>query len=113
KQVQLALPKFRAESSFSLREALSTMGMANAFSSGADFSGIDGRRNLALSQVVHKAFIDVSEEGTEAAAATGAVVSLTALAQPVVFRADHPFLYLIRDTGSGAVLFAGRYAGPK
>jgi serpin B len=113
KQVQLALPKFRAESSFSLREALSTMGMANAFSSGADFSGIDGRRDLALSQVAHKAFIDVSEEGTEAAAATGAVVSLTAFAQPVVFRADHPFLYLIRDTGSGGVLFAGRYAGPK
>jgi serpin B len=113
KQVQIALPKFRAESSFSLREALSAMGMANAFSNGADFSGIDGRRDLALSQVMHKAFIDVSEEGTEAAAATGAVMSLTAFAQPVVFRADHPFLYLIRDTGSGAVLFAGRYAGPK
>ena len=113
KQVHVMLPKFRAESSFELKEVLSAMGMVGAFSDAADFSGLDGRHDLALSQVVHKAYIDVSEEGTEAAAATGAVVSLTALAPPVTFRADHPFLYLIRDTGSGAVLFAGRYSEPR
>ena len=113
KRVHVALPKFRAESSFQLKDALCAMGMASAFSNAADFSGMNGRHDLSLSQVVHKAYIDVSEEGTEAAAATGAVVALTAFAQPVTFRADHPFLYLIRDTGSGAVLFAGRYAEPK
>ena len=112
RQVHVALPKFRAESSFSLKSALSALGMANAFTGAADFSGIDGRHDLAISQVVHKAFIDVSEEGTEAAAATGSVVSLTAFAEPVTFRADHPFLFLIRDTNNGAILFAGRLETP-
>jgi len=96
-----------------LRDALSAMGMGGAFSSAADFSGIDGRRDLAISEVMHKAFIDVSEEGTEAAAATGMAVSLTAFAPAATFRADHPFLFLIRDTGSGAILFAGRFEQPK
>lgn len=113
KQVHVLLPRFRAESSFQLKEVLCAIGMANAFSDAADFSGMDGRHDLALSHVVHKAYISVSEEGTEAAAATGVGVSLTALAAPVTFRADHPFLYLIRDTGSGAVLFAGRYSDPR
>jgi serpin B len=113
KRVEVSLPKFRAESSFSLRPALSAMGMADAFSGSADFSGMDGRRDLTLSEVKHKAYIDVSEEGTEAAAATGGVVALTAFAPPPRFIADHPFLYLIRDTKSGAVLFAGRYEDAK
>ncbi|HXA51045.1 MAG TPA: serpin family protein, partial [Candidatus Acidoferrum sp.] len=89
------------------------MGMPTAFTTAADFSGIDGQRDLAISQVAHKAFIDVSEEGTEAAAATGIAVRLTAYAQPVTFHADHPFLFLVRDTVSGAVLFAGRLDDPK
>lgn len=113
KQVAVSLPKFRAESAFSLKDALSALGMASAFSSTADFSGIDGRRDLTISQVAHKAFIDVSEEGTEAAAATGVAVSLTAFAPPVTFRADHPFLFLLRDTQTGAILFAGRLEEPK
>jgi serpin B len=112
REVNLSLPKFRAEASFSLREILSAMGMATAFTTAADFSGIDGRRDLAISQVVHKAFIDVSEEGTEAAAATGVGISLTAFTPPATFRADHPFLFLIRDTNSGAILFVGRYEKP-
>jgi len=88
------------------------MGMPTAFTTAADFSGIDGRRDLAISQVVHKAFIDVSEEGTEARRGTGVGVSLTAFTPPAIFRADHPFLFLIRDTTSGAILFAGRYEKP-
>jgi len=113
--VEVALPKFRAESEFSLQEALSRMGMPTAFTSQADFSGIDGRRDLAISAVRHKAFVDVSEEGTEAAAATGVAVALVAMKTPqrTVFRADHPFLFLIRDTHSGAILFAGRLMNPK
>jgi serpin B len=113
--VEVTVPKFRAESSFSLRDALSRLGMADAFSRKADFSGIDGRHDLYVSEVVHKAFVDVSEEGTEAAAATG--IGIRALAmrphRDIVFRADHPFLFFIRDTASGAILFEGRLTQPK
>jgi len=113
--VEVAVPKFRAEAEFSLKEALSQMGMPTAFTGRADFSGIDGRRDLLLSSVLHKAFVDVSEEGTEATAATGVAVALVAMKMPprTVFRADHPFLFLIRDTRSGAILFEGRLMNPK
>ncbi|MGD1095464.1 MAG: serpin family protein, partial [Bryobacteraceae bacterium] len=99
--VEIMIPKFRTDAQFSLRETLSRMGMPAAFdAAAADFSGIDGRRDLVISDVVHKAFVDVSEEGTEAAAATGASISLTAMSPTgrTVFRADHPFAFLIRDT---------------
>jgi serpin B len=116
RSVQVSLPKFRAESEFSLRKALSAMGMPAAFTGEADFSGIDPQRGLAISEVVHKAFVDVSEQGTEAAAATGITMRATAIRRPeqaVVFRADHPFLFLIRDTRSGVVLFIGRLTNPR
>jgi serpin B len=113
--VEITIPKFRTDAQFSLRETLTRMGMPDAFDAGvADFSGIDGRRDLVLSEVVHKAFVDVSEEGTEAAAATGASISLTAMSPTprTVFRADHPFMFLIRDKNSGVILFAGRLVNP-
>ncbi len=116
RKVQVALPRFRAESEFSLKEMLSRMGMESAFTGSADLSGIDGKRDLQISDVVHKAFVEVTEEGTVAAAATGAAISLTAMRQEPptpVFRADHPFVFLIRDTRSGAILFAGRVMNPK
>jgi serpin B len=116
RNVQVSLPKFRVESAFSLRDALATMGMPTAFTAEADFSGIDPKRGLAISAAVHKAFIDVSEQGTEAAAATGLAIHATAMRrpeQPVVFRADHPFLFLIRDTRSEVVLFIGRLMNPR
>ncbi len=116
RNVQVSLPKFRAESEFSLRKELSTMGMPTAFSDKADFSGIDPKRGLAISEVVHKAFVDVSEQGTEAAAATGITMRATAMRMPeqvVVFRADHPFIFLIRDTRAGVVLFIGRLINPR
>ena len=106
----------RANPQFSLRKALSAMGMPTAFTAKADFSGIDPKRGLAISEVVHKAFVDVSEQGTEAAAATGIAVHATAMRMPeppVVFRADHPFLFLIRDTRTGVVLFIGRLMNPQ
>jgi serpin B len=113
RRVELAIPKFRADAGFSLRDALSRMGMPSAFGA-ADFSGIDGRRDLALADVVHKAFVDVSEAGTEAAAATGSIAVLVSAVMPehTVFRADHPFVFLIRDTESGLILFAGRLTNP-
>jgi len=116
RNVQVSLPKFRAESEFSLREALSTMGMPTAFADKADFSGIDPKRGLEISEVVHKAFVDVSEQGTEAAAATGITMRATAMRMPeqaVVFRADHPFIFLIRDTRTEVVLFIGRLMNPR
>jgi serpin B len=92
------------------------MGMPTAFSDTADFSGMDGRKDLVISEVIHKAYVDVNEEGTEAAAAT-AVVMKRAMApqnqqEIPVFRADHPFIFLIRDNDSGAILFAGRVVNP-
>jgi len=114
--VQVGLPKFRAELGFSLRQALSAMGMPTTFTGKADFSGIDPKRGVAISEVVHKAFVDVSEQGTEAAAATGIAMQTTAMRmpeQPVVFRADHPFLFLIRDTRTRIVLFIGRLMNPR
>jgi serpin B len=113
--VQVSLPKFRAESQFSIREALSAMGMPAAFTDKADFSGIDPKGGLAISEVFHKAFVDVSEQGTEAAAATGIAVHATAMRMPeqaIVFRADHPFLFLIRDARTGVLLFIGRLMNP-
>ena len=114
---QVWLPKFKATQQFELSGKLSAMGMPSAFSaSGADFSGMDGKRDLSISAVIHKAFVDVDEKGTEAAAATGAVVGVHAIARPQKpeeFKADHPFIFLIRDTRGGAILFLGRYTGPK
>jgi serine protease inhibitor len=116
RRVQVSLPKFRVESQFSLARALSLMGMPTAFSRNADFSGISSQGPLFISEAVHKAFVDVSEQGTEAAAATGLSMTLAAVIpgdKVVVFRADHPFLFLIRDTRSEAILFMGRVSNPK
>ncbi|MBW2264202.1 MAG: serpin family protein, partial [Deltaproteobacteria bacterium] len=108
----LAIPRFRMTSEFSLGNALIEMGMPTAFSDAADFSGINGSKDLSISAVIHKAFVEVNEEGTEAAAATAVVMSTTSVKMPVFFRADHPFLFLIRDTATGAILFMGRMADP-
>jgi serpin B len=116
RNVQVIMPRFRAESEFSLGRALSTMGMPTAFTDKADFSAIGGKGGLAISEVVHKAFVDVSEQGTEAAAATGLAVrslSMHIPEQAVVFRADHPFIFLIRDTRTGVLLFIGRLMNPQ
>jgi serpin B len=115
-KVELYIPRFKLESGFALQSVLANMGMAEAFSVKADFSGMDGARDLFISSVSHKAWVEVNEEGTEAAAAT--VVGVAAMAYhkppppPPVFRADHPFIFLIRDTSSGSVLFLGRLANP-
>jgi serpin B len=114
-KVEVTMPRFEMRAQFQLKQTLGEMGMPVAFAAGeADFSGMDGSHDLFLSAVIHKAFVDVNEEGTEAAAATGVVVEL-ALARPTSmprFVADHPFLFLIRDAESGAILFMGRVARP-
>jgi serpin B len=111
--VTLSMPKFDFESSLDLGETLATMGMPDAFSELADFSGMTGTRDLFISAVVHKAFISLDEEGTEAAAATGGVVSATSGPQGHVYlTVDRPFVFLIRDGKTGAVLFVGRVMNP-
>jgi serpin B len=115
-KIILTLPKFKMTSQFELAEALRTLGMKQAFLRGtADFSGMTGKKDLWISAAIHKAFVDVNEEGTEAAAATGIVMRSMAMsheATPVVFRVDHPFIFLIRDNRSGAILFMGRVTDP-
>ncbi len=114
REVRVFLPKFTMTSQFSLAEVLSEMGMPDAFTDAADFSGMSGKRDLFLSAVIHKAFVDVNEEGTEAAAATAVVIAATSvMPRPVTFRADHPFLFLIRDNRSGSILFMGRVMDPR
>lgn len=115
RDVIVSVPKFTITSEFSLAAVLASMGMTDAFNpQAADFSGMNGKRNLFISAVLHKAFVEVNEEGTEAAAATGVVVGVTSVGprQMPVFRADHPFLFLIRDNHSGSVLFLGRVLNP-
>jgi serine protease inhibitor len=112
-EVQVFLPKFTIVSQFSLSHTLSAMGMPDAFSGNADFSGMSGNKKLFISDVIHKAYVEVNEEGTEAAAATGVVVGLTAMpAPPPVFRADHPFVFVIKDNKTGSLLFLGRMMDP-
>jgi serpin B len=108
------LPRFKTTDEFDLGETLQGMGMKLAFTPEADFSGMCPER-LMISTVVHKAFVETNEEGSEAAAATGVgmrVASMPAPQEPFTFRADHPFLFAIRDTTTGTPLFVGRVANP-
>ncbi len=113
REVDLYLPRFTVSSRFRLEKTLSDMGMKTAFLPKADFSGIDGARELYIAAAVHKAFVDVNEKGTEAAAATGIAFATTSLKpEPTVFKADHPFFFIIRDTVSESILFMGRVTNP-
>lgn len=114
RKVSVFLPRMKIESAFSLSDTLSAMGMGDAFAGGrADFSGMDGTRELYIQGVVHKAFVEIDEEGTEAAAATGVAMGVRSVAAPPPeFRADHPFLFFIRHEATGSVLFLGRMARP-
>jgi serpin B len=114
----VVLPRFRATSALSLRTALEGMGIALAFRpESADFSSIDGTRELVLSDAIHQAFIAVDEKGTEAAAATAAVLLSSCIPQarpqPREFRADHPFLFLLWDRENGRIVFMGRVVDPR
>ena len=111
--VALTMPKFEYDSEFSLKDTLSGMGMPIAFTGGADFSGMTGNRDLNIKDVIHKAFIVLDEEGTEAAAATAVIVGETALPSPQVeVTIDRPFIFLIRDIETGTILFVGRVLDP-
>jgi serpin B len=114
RQVALSIPKFEYKSSFGLKQPLTTLGMEDAFiPEAADFSGMDGRRDLFIQDVLHKAFVSVDEAGTEAAAATAVIVGTTSMPpEPIEVKIDRPFIYLIRDIETGTVLFVGRVLNP-
>jgi serpin B len=116
RRVNVFLPRFKLTSEFGLQDVLGSMGMALAFSDKAEFSRMSTQEQLFISAVIHKAFVDVNEEGTEAAAATGIEMRPTAIRlteEPVDFRADHPFVFLIRDNRTQSILFLGRLVNPK
>jgi len=113
--VNLWWPRFSLDQKLELKEALSGMGMADLFTTGvADLSGIDGSKALYVSEVIHRAVVDVNEEGTEAAAATGLVAMLYSdtFTFPIDFRANHPFLFFIQDKPTQSTLFLGRLVNP-
>jgi serpin B len=112
-EVALTMPKFEFDSEFSLKDILAGMGMPVAFTEDADFSGMTGNPELFISDVVHKAFVAVDEAGTEAAAATAVIMKLTAVPPPPMeVTLDRPFIFLIRDIDTGAILFVGRVLNP-
>jgi serpin B len=114
KNVDLSLPKFTFEYRNELNDELDSMGMGVAFTGAADFSGINGTGNLFISKVLHKTFVEVNEEGTEAAAVTSVQIDLTSYpgSGNTVFNVDRPFLFAIRETTTGAILFIGRVQNP-
>ena len=114
--VDVFLPRFKLEQEFILNDQLAALGMSDAFSEqAADFAGMrsDGKKDLSISKVVHKAFVEVNEEGTEAAAATAVVMGIKSISMTPVFKADHPFVFLIRDVRTGTILFLGRMSSPR
>ena len=111
-KVQVSLPKFKLDCQFNLNEIFSQLGICDLFAiDNADLSGMTGTRELFVFHAVHQAFVNVDEEGTEAAAATGVVGNVRCL--PRSFVADHPFLFVIQHCESGAILFQGRVVNPK
>jgi serpin B len=114
-KVEVLMPKFKLETKFSLSGTLKSLGMTDAFSDAANFSKMSDVSGLKISDVLHKAFVEVNEEGTEAAAATAVMIVATSavMRKDPRFVADHPFIFLIRDQESGAVLFMGRLADPR
>jgi serpin B len=108
----VVMPKFKFSYSILLNNALSSLGMGNAFSVAADFSRINASGGLSISKVQHKAFVAVDETGTEAAAATGVVVGISAILNPPIITIDHPFLFVIREMKTGLILFEGTMNNP-
>jgi serpin B len=113
KPMKICIPKFKIETKYFLKENLIDMGMVYPFIYGsADFSGLDGTKYLFIDSVIHLAFVEVNEEGTEAAAATAVIINSFGPSSLPSFRVDHPFIFLIQHRDSGNILFMGRVVNP-
>ncbi|HEX7320501.1 MAG TPA: serpin family protein [bacterium] len=114
RRVDVYIPKFKFETQYFMVDALTEMGMPSAFDTElADFSGMDGTKFLLIQNVIHKAFIEVNEEGTEAAAATAVIMGIdSAMPRIPVFRADHPFIFAVQQRNTGNILFLGKVSDP-
>ncbi|KAI0208455.1 Serpin B3, partial [Lamellibrachia satsuma] len=111
--LDVSIPKFKLTQTLGLSDILKSMGMVDVFDDTlADLSGIDNSGDLSVSGVIHKAYVDINEEGTEAAGATGMILGSTGFAEPVSFKANHPFLFFIKDNATGSILFSGRFVAP-
>ncbi|MEE6465206.1 hypothetical protein FKM82_006487 [Ascaphus truei] len=110
--VVLRVPQFKIENTYDLTSVLKTMGMSDVFSANANLSGISTQNPLQLSTVIHKSYVEVNEEGTEAAAATGGAFVTTSLEHPILFDANHPFLYCIKHNDTQTILFYGSLSSP-
>ncbi|NPV84326.1 MAG: serpin family protein [Candidatus Aminicenantes bacterium] len=114
-KVDIYLPRFKFETKYLMggkEGLLGKMGMPTAFTMAADLSGLTGRKELYITEVVHQAFVEVNEEGTEAAAATAVIVGIKMVQRKPVFRADHPFIFIIQERQTGTILFLGRVVNP-
>ncbi len=113
-EVQVSLPRFKMEKTYGMVQFLRSMGMEDAFDElKVNLSGMSPNNDLVVSKVIHKAFVEVNEEGTEAAGATGIDISTTSIPlPPKTFIADHPFLFFIRHNPSNSILFYGRFCSP-
>lgn len=112
-KVRLSLPKFKLTNEFDLTKTLKQMGISAAFSTNADFSGINGKKNLKIDKVIHKTYIEVNEKGTEAAGATAGVIVATSVPSYKTFRANRPFIFLIKDQLSDNIFFIGKIVNPQ
>jgi serine protease inhibitor len=113
KKIDVSFPRFKYGFKKKLKDVLSDMGMGIAFTDAADFSNISEQYDLLLNEVTHQSFIETNEEGTEAAAATVVEIGVTSVpVSPMVFKMDHPFMYIIRETTTNSIIFMGRVADP-
>ena len=116
RRVKIYISKFKFKTKYFMKNTLSNLGMPTAFTNSADFSGMTGTKDLKIDKVIHQAFIEVNEEGTEAAAATGVIMYMTSFRKQKhptpVFKADHPFIFIIQQNETGNILFMGRVNNP-
>jgi serpin B len=110
RETRVALPRFTTTQNFNLVPELKSLGLTLPFSDSANFAGMDGTTNLFVSDVMHKAFVEVNESGTQAAAVTLVIMKTKSMASR--FIVDHPFIFMIRENGSGSILFLGRIIDP-
>ena len=108
----ISLPKFEFDTKYFMNDTLIALGMPTAFGMDADFSGMNGIRELFISAVIHQAYVKVDEKGTEAAAATAVIMDRMAAMPRNIFRADHPFIFIIQEKDTGNILFMGRVTDP-